>query len=92
MSDKRDANESELVDALRQIGCVVIPMDRHAGFDLIVVSPRTGVHIVEVKNPLRRWKLTANELETKARITHAGASYEIIETVEDVMRMVTDDR
>lgn len=62
-------------------------MDRNAGFDGVLISPFTGVHIVEVKNPDRKWKLTDAENKTKEEVEARGASYNIIETVEQAVKL-----
>ena len=88
MADKRDANEGEIIELLRYMGCIVIQMDRHAGFDLVVVTPADGkVHIVEVKNPERKWKLTPAEKTKKEQVEAAGGKYEIVETLADAQRL-----
>lgn len=85
--DKRDANEKELVKVWRQLHCAWIQMDRNAGFDGILISPFTGIHIVEVKNPDRKWKLTEAEKETKQEVEARGAIYNIIETVDQAVQL-----
>jgi hypothetical protein len=87
MADKRDTNEKELVKAWRQLHCYWIQMSRDAGFDGILLSPITGTHIVEVKNPERKWKLTDAEKKTKAEVEARGVPYRIIETVEQAVKL-----
>lgn len=87
MGDKRDANEKALVDLWRGLHCHWIPMDRNAGFDGVLISPFTGVHIVEVKNPDAKWKLTENEQKTKAEVEARGATYNIIETDTQAVKL-----
>lgn len=89
MGDKRDANEKELVQVWRQLHCHWMPMDRNAGFDGVLISPITGVHIVEVKNPARKWELTEAEKETKQEVEARGAIYNIIQTVDEAVYLVT---
>ena len=79
---KRDDNEKEIVEYLRAAGARVQFMDKDAGFDLLVTYH--GKHlVVEVKNPLRKWKLTDAEKETQEQMEDKGASYFIIETLDD---------
>jgi len=82
--NKRDANEQGLIDLWVSLGCEVVQMDRHAGFDLLVVSHET-VYIVEVKNPKRAWRLTDAEADLQSRI---GQHYHIIQTDEEAMELV----
>ena len=84
IKNKRDANEAEIIEFLRRVGCVVVQMTKDAGFDLIVASPRTGTHIVEVKNPAKKWTLTAAEKILREQI---GEQYIIIENLEDAAIM-----
>ncbi len=84
----RDANERDIIRALRAVGCIVRQMDRHAGFDLLVVSPFTGIHIVEVKNPAYKWHLTENEQDFQGLVESAGETYWIIDSVEAAMKMI----
>lgn len=87
MASKRDANEKALVAVWRRLHCHWIPMDRNAGFDGVLVSPITGVHLVEVKNPAQRWSLTAAERQVKAEVEARGAIYRIIETEEQAVNL-----
>ncbi len=88
MADKRDANEKELVSVWRQMHCHWIPMDRNAGFDGVLITPGGGIHIVEVKNPARKWSLTDAEKQTKAEVEARGGSYHVIESVDDAVALV----
>jgi hypothetical protein len=62
-------------------------MDRHKGFDLLVLCPRTGTHIIEVKNPTHKWRLTPAEQLRKISIEHVGGVYNII-TNEEQLRLL----
>lgn len=64
-------------------------MDRNAGFDGVLISPFTGTHIVEVKNPDRKWKLTEAEEQTKQEVEARGAIYNIIQTVDEAVELAT---
>jgi len=87
MPDKRDANEKNLVNLWRGLHCHWIEMDRYAGFDGVLISPFTGVHIVEVKNPDMKWKLTENEMKVRAEVEARGATYNIIEIDEQAIKL-----
>ena len=85
--NRRDANEAGLVQFWRALGCEWIEMSRHAGFDGVLVA-LNGVHIVEVKNPARRWTLTEAEQQRKAAVEQAGGRYNIVETDDDARRLI----
>ena len=87
IAQKRDANEPEIVAAAKAAGALVIPMDKSAGFDLLVVH-HSGVHIVEVKNPARKWSLTRDEQKTEKAVEHAGQEYNIVELPEDMLEIL----
>jgi hypothetical protein len=82
-----DANEASIRETIVAIGGCFVIMGKHAGFDLVVCFPRTGTHIVEVKNPERKWKLTPAEIRAKKTIEASGCSYNIVATDDDVMRL-----
>lgn len=78
IAQKRDANEPQIIEALRGVGCVWISMDKGAGFDGIVISPRNGTHIFEIKNPALKWELTPAEKKRKAEVEAVGGVYNIV--------------
>jgi len=43
---KRDRSERPIIQALRQVGCQVLPLDK---FDLLVLTPRRTLHMLETK-------------------------------------------
>jgi hypothetical protein len=88
MPDKRDANEGLVIEYLRNAGCLVQQMDRHAGYDLLVLSPLTGWHILEVKNPAYSWKLTKAELARRDEVEAHGGAYNIVTSIDDVERIM----
>ena len=87
IAQKRDANEGDIVAAAKAAGAFVIPMDKSAGFDLLVIH-RSGTHIVEVKNPARKWSLTRDEQKTERAVEKAGQFYNIVETAEDMLEVL----
>ena len=91
LKQRRDGNEPLIVAALERCGAYVGRMDKSAGFDLLVVSPR-GVCLVEVKDPAQRWKLTPNEAAVKAEVELSGGAYFIVETPEEAVGLALDDR
>lgn len=91
IAQRRDGNEPLIVQALERCGAYVAKMDKAVGFDLLVVCPR-GTHVVEVKDPLQRWKLTPNEAAVKAEIQLCGGAYFVIETPDEAVGLAMDDR
>lgn len=77
IAQRRDNNEDQITDAIAARGWYYIKMDKSAGFDLLVVTP-FGNHIVEVKNPARKWELEPAELKQKNKVEKAGGKYHIV--------------
>ncbi len=88
-SSRRDANEPALIELWRSLGCLVVQMDRIAGFDLIVLCPRTGFHIVEVKDGSKKWTTTDREEEMIAAVQAVGGNYWIVTSEAEALAMVT---
>lgn len=83
IAQRRDNNEDQITDAITARGWHYIKMDKSAGFDLLVVTP-FGNHIVEVKNPARKWVLEPAEQKQKSKVEKAGGKYNIVEYPEDL--------
>ena len=83
--DKRDTNEKDLCELILELGGSYTKMHANGGFDLVVVL--NGVHIVEVKNPEYKWKLTADELKKKEEVERSGGVYNIVQRDEDILRL-----
>ena len=79
---RRDANEAEFVQLWKGLGYTWIPMKPGQGFDGLLIT-RLDIHVVEVKNPAKKWKLTGCESKTKESIERLGQSYDIVETMQD---------
>jgi hypothetical protein len=86
-ANRRDENESAIVSFWRDLGCDWIEQSIDAGFDGLLFAPN-GMHIVEIKNPLKKWKLTDRELITKSNVEFHGEEYHIVQTIEDSARVV----
>lgn len=88
-AENRDKNEAEYVELWRRSGCYWIPMKAGAGFDGVLVSPQTGIRIVEVKNPLGfGTKLTDREQEVREQVILRGAAYDVIATLEEALKLI----
>lgn len=86
----RDDNEPEIIQAMQHCGTCILQADRMAGYDFVAVTPR-GTHLVEVKNPTYRWKLTPREAKIKQQVELAGGAYYVIETVEEAVGLAMHD-
>jgi hypothetical protein len=91
IAQRRDKNEMDIVNAARTFGGLVLPMDRRAGFDLLIVT-EYGNLIVEVKDPGENWRLTKHEESMRVEVTKSGGDYYIVETVEEMVDLVRDDQ
>ena len=61
---KTDANQGDIVDALRKIGCTVEDMSRVGkGVPDLLVGFRGATYLLEVKNVHGRNKLEASQIE-----------------------------
>lgn len=80
-ADRRDANEAELVAFWRQMGCVWIPMHPGQGFDGLLVD-RSGLYIVEIKNPKTGVHLTKCERDLRDAVENIGGTYYVISTLQ----------
>jgi hypothetical protein len=91
-AQRKDGNQWEVVEWLRACGCVVVSMDRSAGFDLLVgLSGGRGWVCVEVKDgclPPSGRRLTEAEAEFRELCLAKGLPYAVVETVEDVRELV----
>jgi hypothetical protein len=86
-----DANQSEIVKALRRQGALVIDCtgDSTIGFDLLVAY-RGWLIPVEVKDGAKAAsdrKLTENEKTRQRELAEAGVTLVILESLADVERL-----
>jgi hypothetical protein len=87
IAQKRDTNEAELITIWRGVGALVIPMDKSAGFDLLVIH-RGKVYVVEVKQPGKRYRLTDAERARCTEVEAVGVPYNIVQTADDALEML----
>lgn len=80
-SRKRDANEGEIVKALRKVGAAVIRISEKGAPDLLVFH-RGVVHLLEVKSRLGRATLAQGETSAQ------GWPVVTVRTVDDGLRAV----
>jgi hypothetical protein len=87
-----DMNQPQIVAALRGAGAVWIGLsgDPHVGMDGIICY-RSKVYLAEIKNgelvPSAR-KLTERELIRKAQVEAVGVPYNVLENVDDALRLI----
>ncbi len=97
---KTDANQSEIVEALRRIGCFVLPTHQlKEAFDILVCY-RGNTFVIEIKNPTYLPKqydrerleksLSDGERECMEQIQRTGVEYHIVATVEEAIKLVTN--
>ena len=88
---KVDSNQSEIVSALRRVGCYVLHLHQLKNcFDLLICW-RGQTWCVEVKDgskPPSKRKLTEGEQACKDELERVGVKYHIIESVDQALRLV----
>jgi hypothetical protein len=91
-ANRVDANQTEIVDALRKAGAEWIPTsgDPSIGFDGLVAF-RGVLHIAEIKDgskPPSGRKLTDRERKRKEQVEYKGVKYNVIESKEDALKLI----
>ena len=81
-ANKRDANEPEIVEALKLHGASVIQMDK---LDLIV-GYKGKTHVMEIKNPNTSWELKPSQ--KKLINSWVGSPIHIVTTKEQAINIV----
>lgn len=87
-SDKRDANEAEIIEKLREYHALVIQMPRSAGYDLQVHFGGFSLPPIEVKNPNTKWKFTENEAALMAECKRRGIEFIVIQHPAEVVEVI----
>lgn len=85
-----DANQPEIVAALRRIGCSVLHLHQLKNCFDILVGYRTRTFLMEIKDPAQppsKRQLTPGEEEF--RRTWRGSPYHIIHTIDEALAIVT---
>lgn len=86
---KRDANEPEIIKALRKIGCLVEQLNGTNIPDLLVIYSGT-VHLMEVKDG--KAKLTEGQERWHCQSALHGVSVDVVRTVEEAINLVTKEK
>jgi hypothetical protein len=87
---KRDANETQILATLRDLGVWYRQMSREDGFDFLL-GWRGQVWIVEIKNgalPPSARKLTPNEQRTAAELQAVGIEYHVCNSLDEVLALL----
>jgi hypothetical protein len=88
---RTDANQSEIVAALRKRGAVcIITSQLKNAFDVLVCF-NGKIHIVEIKDgnkPKSARKLTEGELRCKSLVEGVRCSYNVIYSVEEALELI----
>lgn len=83
---KIDANQTEIVEALRKVGAKVRSVAQIKNAFDILVFYRGQTFIVEIKKP--KAKLTEGEEQFKEMVESVGVKYWIIRTVDEALEMI----
>jgi len=87
-----DANQPEIVQALRNIGCVVIIVSQLKNAFDILVAYRGKLHVMEIKDGSKtasQKQLTLGEISCKKALENVGVQYNVVESVSDAIKIVT---
>lgn len=89
---RTDGNHTEIINALRKIGCyVIITAAIPNTFDLLVAY-RGNTFIIEVKDgakPPSKTKLTKGENKCKEGFERVGVEYHVVYSVGQAINLVT---
>ena len=89
---RADANQPEIVEALRSIGCHVEHTHQLKGLFDILVGYRGKLFIMEIKDgskPPSATKLTPDEIKCKEAFERVGVKYNIVYTPDQAIEIVT---
>ena len=84
--NKPDANQTKIVQALRDIGAMVFLIGRP--FDLLV-GFRGELFLMEVKNPGGRNKLQAAQEKDMEKLKFRGVEVHVVRSVDEALGSVT---
>jgi len=89
---RTDSNHQDIVKSLRDIGCTVLNTHQLKNAFDILVGYRGNLFIVEIKDgdkPKSARKLTEGEEKCKRDFERVGVSYNVIESVEEAIKLVS---
>jgi hypothetical protein len=88
---RRDANHTEIVNALKQVGATVLDTSAIgvAGAPDLVVGFRSLVHLIEIKNPASRYgKQGASGVQQDWAARWNGPQPVVVTSVDDALRAI----
>lgn len=88
-----DRNQPEIVKALRAAGAVVLITSQLKNCFDILVFYRGSIYAVEIKDglkPVDRQRLTEGEAGFKEKIESRGCKYNIITSVDEALKMLSN--
>ncbi len=88
---RTDANHAAIVQALRQVGCVVLDVHALPGCLDLLVAYRGALSLLEVKDgakPAHARRLTEAEQETIRLLAGVGVEAAVVNSVEDALRAI----
>ncbi len=91
MPKRVDNNHSAIVQALRQVGCVVLDVHALPGLLDLVVGFRSALYILEIKDgakPAHARRLTEAEQETIRLLASVGVEAVVVTSVEEALRSI----
>ena len=91
-ANRIDANQPEIVAALRRAGAEWIPTsgDPKIGFDGLIAF-RGELHVAEIKDgskPPSERQLTDCEAKRKEQLEYKNVAYNVLESVDDALRLI----
>jgi hypothetical protein len=88
---RTDANHATIVQALRQVGCVVLDVHALPGCLDLLVAYRGTLSLLEVKDgakPASARRLTEAEQETIRLLAGVGVEAVVVTSVEEALRSI----
>jgi hypothetical protein len=90
--NRKDANQTIIVQALKRAGAVWVDLtdSASAGMDGLIAF-RGQLLPAEIKDgnkPASARKLTSNEQKRKEELEYKGVKYNVIESVDDALRLI----
>ncbi len=90
-ASKIDANQPEIVKALRKAGAtVLITSQLKNAFD-ILIGYQSSIYIVEIKDgnkPPSQRKLSPGEQKCKTDFERVGCNYNVITSIEEALKLI----
>jgi len=88
---RTDGNQKKIVEALRRVGAVVLPIHQLKNCFDILVAFRGRMFAMEIKDPAQppsKRKLTEGEAEFKRKLETTGNKYHVVETIDQAIEII----